>query len=259
LDLLEAVGREQEMGVSELAREFGLPVSTAHSLIRTLASRHYLVGVSGRYRLGPAVTALSAQWDPTTSLPAVVEPLLQQVSEATGHTSSARILVGDRAPLIGLVQGPRSATLVVRESEAPPALRVPTGCVLVAFTRGRDEWPKFVDAVREPGGEPADDFIGGLLRTAQTGVALVSVARPDGPTGIAVPVWSRGGLVLCSLGCSAPAFLCDESHLRVMLDVLWAAAVELSARLGCEPVPLPTPADLPTAFSGESAVPRPLR
>jgi DNA-binding IclR family transcriptional regulator len=62
---------------------------------------------------------------------------------------------------------------------------------------------------------------------------------------VAVPVWTTGGSVICSIGCSTPGYYANEALIQNVLDALWGATVNLSQEFGCEQLPLPKPRKAP--------------
>lgn len=247
LDLLEIVAQTGEIGVTELANEAGLVVSTTHSLVRTLARRHYLLGVNGRYRLGPAATVLSAGWDPMASLSAIVAPVLDDLSAGAGHASTATVVVGRDARIIGFAQAPGPVTATAGGKTWSDPLALATGRLLVAMAH-EPEWEAIVDRSHQlnpnPGVQPGWSvrrWLNELRSIQRTGIAVKTSRDPRAAAGIAVPIWARGGAVIASIGCSAPTFLVGDLVNDATLDALWDAASALSAELGCDEPPIPRP------------------
>ncbi|MFW6599380.1 IclR family transcriptional regulator [Propionibacteriaceae bacterium Y2011] len=244
LDLLELVGRAEEVGVSELAREAGLAVSTTHSLVRTLARRHYLVGVQGRYRLGPAVAGLSAGWDPVAGLRGLLGPVLDRLAERAELAATATVLIGREARIIHYSAATGPITVTAERSAWSHPLRLATGRVMVALG-DESAWPEFIanDEGAEPGWSQRR-WLNEFRAISRSGVALKRIGNPRGTSALAVPVWTRGGSVAAAIGCSAPTFLIEDLTRRRTLAALWDASGELSAHLGCDDPPLTPALDL---------------
>lgn len=51
IEIIEALGDHGESGVSELADQLGIPTSTVHAYLKTLADTGYVIQSEGRYRL----------------------------------------------------------------------------------------------------------------------------------------------------------------------------------------------------------------
>lgn len=242
LDLLEAVARLGEAGVTELARELGLNTSTTHNLLKTMTKRGYLLVADGRYRLGPAVTTMTARFDPAVALPTVIRPAMEAASRATRINVLAAVLVGNRLQSVGWA-GTSSLIYQVgspREEWAPEAALEPAaGRVLVAMTR-RSEWPDYIAAAAaaEPDWTP-QQWEGHLEQIAATGLCVKF--DPRRYLAVGVPVWSGDQVVICSLACAVPASLATPDLVQTTLDALWAATAQISPLLGCPELPYPKP------------------
>lgn len=232
LDVLEAVGRAGEIGTSDLARSFGLAVSTVHSIIRTLAARGYLVRGTTGYRLGPGATVLASQWDPFSSLAPLLSPALRRVTGLTQHASTATMLVGEFARMVGFEPAPGLVTPNAGGGGGIPPLRLATGRVLVAMTR-QAEWELFVHNGHDA--EPSwslSQWEEELRAIATTGVALVMTrGSREVVTAIGVPVFGPAGSVTCSVGCSMSGQW-PVDDLERTLDALWSTTADLSEVIG---------------------------
>ena len=95
------------IGISELARELGLTRSTTHRYVATLASLRYLEQEAStrRYRLGPRVLDLGFSVLGSLELREIAAPHLQQLTDATGHTSNLAIRDDTDVILIDRVRG----------------------------------------------------------------------------------------------------------------------------------------------------------
>lgn len=242
-DILEAIGEGRDLGVTELARKTSLPVSTVHNLLRTMAKRHYVVGFGGRYNLGPAVTVLTAQWDPVHSLSHLIQDHVRRVIEATGQTAFGTMLVGNRARVIAYRPGAGLITVNENHEDNADPLGIATGRVMVAMKPPAD-WEHFISA--EPAAEPqwsTEDWQVELAGIAATGVCVRHLPNPENSTGIviAVPVWGPRGEVICSIAAAAATYLLTEELVQRIVDALWSGSQELSDKLGCESIPMERP------------------
>lgn len=242
-DILETIGGGRDFGVTEIARKTSLPVSTVHNLLRTMAKRHYVVGVGGRYNLGPAVTVLTAQWDPVHSLAHLIHDHVRRVIDATGQTAFGTMLVGNRARVIAYRPGAGLITVNENHEDSADPLEIATGRVMVAM-KPASEWDGFIAA--EPPAEPqwtTDDWHAELHSIATTGVCVRHLPNPEHSTGIviAVPVWGPRGEVICSIAAAAATYLLTEELVQRIVDALWSGSEELSDKLGCESIPMQRP------------------
>ncbi|MEQ1516491.1 MAG: IclR family transcriptional regulator [Usitatibacteraceae bacterium] len=150
LALLDAFANgEREVALGELARRTGLHKTTVLRLARTLAQRGYLTQVvSGGWRLGPATGWLGARYQMSFDRAAQVEPVLRELSQATGESAAFYVREGDRRVCIARVDGNQSIRHHARMGEAIILSRGAPGRVLLAFS-GEPGAP--YDAIRRSG------------------------------------------------------------------------------------------------------------
>jgi DNA-binding IclR family transcriptional regulator len=112
LELIEHVAAAAEpVGLSELARQVGLPKSSAHALARTLDDEGFLErDDKGAYRLGPRLLRLLLQLGHRFELPAVARPIMQDLVEELQETA-----------ILGVRQD--ASVLYVEQIEAPQYIR----------------------------------------------------------------------------------------------------------------------------------------
>lgn len=109
LNLLELLSNSQNgLTLSELSRKLGIPKSTAHYLINTLATRGYIQHASdGRhYSLGLRLSDIAASNRARDELSAVTMPHLHDAARRTGLTAIATVLLGAEGLIIGKVGCP---------------------------------------------------------------------------------------------------------------------------------------------------------
>jgi IclR family acetate operon transcriptional repressor len=107
-------------GLSELAADCGLPISTTHRMLQVLCTAGYLYkGPDRRYRLGPRLVALGG----AALLPIGpdIATWLERLVLATGETANAATLCGDSVLFVAQVQSSqamRTSTEVHRRTSA---------------------------------------------------------------------------------------------------------------------------------------------
>jgi urocanate hydratase len=200
LHLLEAVARSHGGArLSDLARDTGVPASTALRLLRTLEQERFVRrDDAGGFHAGSGLLALAAALD---ELPLIqlAEPHLRALVAAVGETASLGVLdeAGD--------------ALYVAQVPSPHAIRY-------ASWRGR----------RVPGAVSA---LGLALRGAGAPV-LRRDAVEAGVTAIAAPVHGPSGTIVAALSVTGPTFRLDDTAAAAAATALSAAAAALSRDLG---------------------------
>jgi DNA-binding IclR family transcriptional regulator len=232
LDVIEAVAAAGEVGVTDLGRTLGLHVATVHNILRTLTARHYLLNHGGKYRVGPAVMALSSRWDPLHALPERVQPLLERISVETGEAASATVLIGFVARLVAFQPGTEAITIHFPQWVWPQALRLATGRLMVALS-DQTRWEEF--AAHSPDVRPEWSFEQWkveLQRLRDLGYCAIRTDRDGGQTLIAFPLLTRGGQPVAAIGAACPSFRATPERAAKMTASVHRAASELSRELG---------------------------
>lgn len=223
---------------SELARESGLPSSTANRIVRSLEARALLVRTPvGRYRLGPEAVALGRRAAETFDIALVARPQLELLAKRTGETA-----------LLAVAEPGEHAARYVDRVETRERLRVSFEIgVLVPLHAGATARailaqlpPNTIDRIlRGPLPRLAAGTIteperlsSELERTRRDGYAKSIEETSDGAWGVAAPAFASGGAVAASLAIIAPLTRLDATAERRCRAAVLAASGALTAMLG---------------------------
>ena len=126
---------ERDVALSELARRTALHKTTVLRLARTMAQHGYLAQTeTGGWRLGPATGWLGARYQMSYDRAALIEPILRELSLATGESAAFYVREGDRRVCVARVDGNQSIRHHARMGEAITLQRGAAGRVLLAFS-----------------------------------------------------------------------------------------------------------------------------
>ncbi|MEV4421738.1 IclR family transcriptional regulator [Patulibacter sp. NPDC049589] len=239
--VLAVLGRfatvQDDLGVSEIAHDTGLGISTTHRLLRTLVDAGYVVQDerSERYRLGPAIVALAQSHYDRSGLEQV-RRILGRLAGEVGE--SVTLLVRDGNEAVQRMQA--NDTSQALRFRSPDGTRTPinvsaVGKVVVAqemMSAGLLEsiepfvsaTPRSIvdrDALRVELREIRRRGWALLDEERETGVRAVAVAIP---TGDDEP--SRAGISI-----QGPAFRLPDERLPELVEALGRTAAELAAVL----------------------------
>jgi len=234
-DILEAVARENEIGVTELSKKLGLHVATVHNLTRTLTLRNYLVNAGGRYRLGPAVPSLNSKWDPALSLTSILRPYAEDIAEKTGESAVATILAGSHAEMIVYIPSAQEIGVQFPGKIWNNPLDLATGQILAAF-QPRTTWDEFIHRhganghANETEKKPSkEDWFHNFSRIVEEEIVVVRRTKLDAASSVAAPVWGVGRqAVIASLGASCPNFRLTKEHLALLCHAVKEASARAS-------------------------------
>ncbi|HXY85458.1 MAG TPA: IclR family transcriptional regulator C-terminal domain-containing protein [Gaiellaceae bacterium] len=231
------------LGVTELAREVDLSLSTAHRYIATLTTLGYLQQdvTTRKYRLGPRVLDLGFSAISSMELRELCAPHLQQLSDETGFTVNMAILDG---PDIVYIERCRSSNAGQREIDLNlhigsrlPAYCTSMGKVLLAHLPP-DEQAALLDGAqlsqRGPNTLTAKNAVlAELRRVHSSGLAINNEELAYGLRSIAAPVQSRSGDVVAAINLAVHSSMMSLEDLVMRLSPpLKRTAAEISSRIG---------------------------
>jgi DNA-binding IclR family transcriptional regulator len=241
LNILEALAQRDRMGVTELATEVGLHVSTVHNILGVLRARGYVLNDAGRYRCGPALLALADRNGLLRSIPEVAQPLLEAITNHTGESAVVGVLSGAGLSIVAATPSADGLSCPAVNQTFRPALMLATGRLLVAH--GPEEnWDRHLAEYREkvPAADrtPEDDreaWRRELTRTRHEEVCVVPRGQDSGS--VAVAVRDAGGVVVAALGANSIGRLTDAIHWNRLVEEVSEAGKHVSAGLGYRSVP----------------------
>jgi DNA-binding IclR family transcriptional regulator len=218
--VLHAVA-ESPCGLADLCARTGLPRATAHRLAAGLEAHRLLArDNAGRWRLGPALTELSAAVaDPLLAAGAAVLPGLR---EATGES-------------VQLYRREGTTRVCVVALEPPAGLRdtVPVGARLpMTAGSGARVLLAYSDPATQRAVLPSAAFTErALADVRRRGWAQSAAEREPGVASVSAPVRDRTGTVVAAVSVSGPIDRMGRRPGARWADDLLAAAGELTQRL----------------------------
>jgi DNA-binding IclR family transcriptional regulator len=238
LVILEAVANSTTpVSLSELTGILGIDRSSVFRLANTLKRRGFLAYPAGRkdYILGPALWRLSHRYDWGTMLIRVSHDLLKQLAGLTNETAHLAVREGRQALFIDHSVANHVIAVSGQTGESVPLYCTAHGKALLA------------DFDQQ---ELATLFGGGTLRafTKQTIATIPQLAKvcaqiklqgystddaemQDGVRCAAAPIRAENGVIVGSIGISAPASRFPNDRYVLCGEQVRAAAAGISARL----------------------------
>ncbi|WP_054485253.1 IclR family transcriptional regulator [Achromobacter xylosoxidans] len=210
--ILEAFGVEDpHLSLAELSRRTGCHRSTVLRLARTLAMDDYLAQrPDGTWRLARAAGWLGACYQATFNIVEVVQPILRELSAATGESATFYVREGKQRICMARVEGPKSIRHHVRVGAALPLELGSPGRVLLAFS-----------------GEPGEPY-----ESVRRAGYMVSLGERDPEvSSISAPVYGINWTLQGAVCISGPISRLGESVLHELKEPILAAASRLSRSL----------------------------
>ncbi|MFP8941070.1 IclR family transcriptional regulator [Streptomyces fenghuangensis] len=243
LDILELfLDGDGTLSAPEITRKLGLPRTTVHELVTTLAARSYLVpvpGQPGRYRLGVRTYQLGSRYAEQLDLAAEGQQVARSVAETCDETVHVAILEGADVIYIAKVDSTHAVRMVSAAGRRLPAHCTSVGKMLLASLP-----PDELDArLPGPGDEPLramtrnsitspEELREALAEIRERGVAVERRESNPDVSCVAAPVRDGTGKVVAALSISVPMIRWSEERRAELENLAVEGAAELSARLG---------------------------
>ncbi len=212
LDVLSFFGRHtgRTLGVTEISKELGLSKAVVHRILTTLVEKGYisLDLETRRYSLGVEVLMLGLSYLDRVDVRALALPVMRELVEETGETSTLSIRTGDTRIYLDQITPPTDVKMSVRLGHPYPLHAGSSSKAILAFmseeerehylTRGPlDPWtPTTItdaDALRDE-----------LAEIRRRGFARSLAERQAGAASIAAPVLDHRGLPVAAISICGP-------------------------------------------------------
>jgi IclR family pca regulon transcriptional regulator len=218
--------------LSDVAKLTGITRAAARRYLLTLTRLNY-ADFDGRYfSLSPRILRLGYAYLSSASLSTRVQPFLEQISEATGESSSAAILDGDDIVYIARSATRRIMSIGLGVGSRLPAYCTSLGRAILAY-QPEAAVEAYLQRVRLEARTPKTvtdkaEFRAILEATRDQGYAIVNEELEFGLRSIAVPVIQKDGQVTIALNLSAQAGRVSADEMRErFLPALSAAGESL--------------------------------
>ena len=215
--------------LSELATRAGLPLTTAHRLVRQLAGHGLLdVGSGGSVQLGLRLWELVNRNSPTLELRQAAMPFMEDIQQVLNQNVNLAVLDGWEALFVERLSRRGSVANRAQVAGRMPVHVSSAGLVLMA-NQPHAVQMEYLDGFLDPAGRlTVAELRGQLGEAAHQGYAqLAGVVDPD-TWGIAVPVMDRKKRTVAALGVVVPL---REVRLQALVPALQTAARGIGRRL----------------------------
>lgn len=224
---------EQGLGVNELARRIDVNASTASRLLATLeAARMVQRDGQGPYRLGLGLVSLGDRVLARLDIQALARPLLVELTEQSGETSTLSVPSEREAITVDSVPSRSSVVSMARLGRPSVSHATSVGKVMLAFGGGpvppERELVAFTDRTITNRIALATE----IETVRERGYAMVFGEREVDVNTIAAPVFDRVGGLAAILGLQGPAARLEDPTRH--LPILREAADALTRALGGE-------------------------
>jgi IclR family transcriptional regulator, acetate operon repressor len=238
LVILEAVAKSSDpVSLGELTKLLGIDRSSVFRLAGTLKRRGFLAYPASRkdYILGPALWRLSHEYDWGTMLVRVSREQLKQLASQTNETAHLAIREGKHTLFIDHATASHVIAVSGQTGELAPLHSTAHGKALLA-DYGERELRALLGAAPTPAS--ANQTIGTVAQLEKAcaqckeqGFATDDGDSQEGIRCVAAPIRTETGMIIGSIGISAPVLRFPTERYRVAGEQVRAAAEQISTRL----------------------------
>lgn len=130
LEIISLFQAQRTLSLTEISKQIGLPLSTAHRILRTLEEHQFVQrdAASKRYRPGLGVLRPVPALLSSLDIPSAVRPVVRELSAETGETANLAVLDGiETVYLVGEIGR------YLLSGAASPGLRLPAHCTALGL------------------------------------------------------------------------------------------------------------------------------
>ncbi|MGW6563769.1 IclR family transcriptional regulator [Streptomyces sp. NPDC054975] len=240
LDILELfLTGEETLAAPDVVRRLGLPRTTVHELLTTLAARHYLVHAPdhpGRYRLGVRTYQLGSRYAEQLDLAAEGRQVAGEVAETCDETVHVALLEDTDVIYVAKVDSTHAVRMVSAAGRRLPAHCTAVGKMLLASLPpaeldSRIDGRELVAMTPHSITDPAA-LRSALAEIRERGIATEHRESNPDVSCVAAPVRDSTGRVVAALSVSVPVIRWSEDRERDLAELAAKGAADLSVRLG---------------------------
>ena len=241
LSLLEHFSELQpSLGLTEISKLAGLDKATTRRLLVGLMSRGFVEqdAHSKRYALGAALLRLARIREATQPIQTIVDPILQQLSDALNETAHFSLFSGNTLGTVGVVEPARANRVILNDGEILPVHASASGLAFLAWASpeiGRRILGGKLKAYTEETLVSAADLRCQLQQIREQGFVVSSNGYEDGVCGVAAPVFTAGAYASGAISIAGPTSRMLDIDLQPVADLVMTAAAQIAQKLGVHP------------------------
>ncbi|HEU4975678.1 MAG TPA: IclR family transcriptional regulator [Baekduia sp.] len=244
LDVLELLARHTKpVPTMTIARECGIPKSSAHHLLNVMRARNFVTyyETERAWGLGVSVFEIGSAYLRSGPLQRLGRHLLVELTARTGETSHLAMLHGTEVLYIDKEQPVGNVAKLVTEVgvRLPAHLTAVGRAILAALPEAQvralyAHQPLVVRTGEGP--SSVDALLRDLEEVRRTGIAVDDEMVTPGISCLACPVFSHEGIPAAAIGVTFVTAQRQPRDVQLAADVVRDVSARLSANLGYSPV-----------------------
>lgn len=239
--ILKALADSPNLGTTEIARRLGLPKSSVHGILETLAGSALVEKNTdtGKYHLGVTLVELGYRAQLELDICQISKPFLQGLNVEFDETVHLTVLDNDEVLYVDCVESRQRLRTYSVIGVRAPLYCTSVGKAILAF---QDE-AEIRRIAREKGLVPFTErtitteeaLLEQMATIRREGYAVDDREHEDHLRCVGAPIWNARGKVFASLSLSGPAERNTQERIAQMAPYVVNAALEISRRLGYRP------------------------
>lgn len=236
ISALEHLARHPDAGVSAVATAIGVHKSTASRLLVALQARDLVEAgpERGHYRLGTGILRLAATVGGRLDVSTQGAPVCAELADQLGETVNLAIRQGEVAVNVHQSEGGGAVSVDSWVGRPTPLHATSSGKVLLAHAPDAVRERVLAELVGYTEATVTDPSVlrGQLAQVLVDGYATTIGELERGLNAVAAPVRRADGEVVAALSVSGPVFRLPADELAATGQVVVAAALRVSERMG---------------------------
>jgi IclR family KDG regulon transcriptional repressor len=237
LDIVLTFSRkEPELGPTDVAQRLGMPRSTVHRVMLTLARRGFLERdeVTGRYRLGAVFLLLASQVEMNHDLRRAAMPQLRELQASTGEAVNLNIVYEGERLCIEKIDSQHALRSQIQVGSRAPLWSAGPAKVLLAFLPDHEQERVLLRFAESGDGSHPDpaELRRELVEIRRLDYAVSSGELVPGVASAAAPLRDHTGEVVAAISVGGPLIRFTPARMPDLIEATVRAARLISARLG---------------------------
>lgn len=243
--ILQALGDEHEIGVTELSQRVMMSKSTVYRFLQTMKSLGYVQqeGENDKYSLTLKLFDLGAKALQHVDLIKIADQQMRLLSKATQETIHLGAMEEESIVYLHKIDSLYNLRMYSRIGRRNPLYCTAIGKVLLAWLDEQEIRDILAPVAFEQKTAHTlsgiDALLAELATVRETGFSEDREEQEMGVRCVAVPVYDRFGYVMAGLSISFPTIRFDEQQLAHYVTMLHQAAANISQQLGLARYPYP--------------------
>lgn len=243
LDVLELLARHtRPVPTMAIARECGIPKSSAHHLLNVMRERNFVTyyEVEHAWGLGVSIFEIGSAYPRSGPMQRLARHLLEELTERTRETAHLAMLHGTEVLYIDKEQPSGSvAKLVTEVGVRLPAHLTAVGRAILAELPEAQVRALYADTPlvlrTDRGPSSIEELLGDLQDVRRAGYALDNEMVTPGISCVAASVFSHEGVPAAAVGVTFVTAQRSAEGVELAADLVRDSAARLSASLGYSP------------------------